>query len=166
MPVTHHRDFLHKLSVPLLLIRFNGLICILICRQRRTHLKPEPPTTPTPYSHHHSPSQPQGEQESHQIPGSCPGSFKDKKMDATATNWPTQCTVTSQKFAIYLWIFFLPIQMTFVFSLFIFCPEKFPNISSVFKAAFSNCCQPSKIKISVVLSAKCVILKQCKKVLV
>ena len=43
MPATHQRDFLHKLMVLLVFIEFNILICILIGRQRRTHLNPESP---------------------------------------------------------------------------------------------------------------------------
>ena len=48
------------------------------------------------YSHQHSPtrSQPSAE-ESHPTPGSCPGSFKDKKRDTTATSWLTSYTQTS-----------------------------------------------------------------------
>ena len=34
---------------------------------------------------------------------------------------------------------FFPIQITFVFSLFIFSPEKFPKISMVFKAGCKEC---------------------------
>ena len=44
-------------------------------------------------------------------------------------------------------IFFLSIQISFVFSLFIFSPEKLPNFSSVFKAAFSDqCCVICKLR--------------------
>ena len=42
MPATHHRDFLHQLRVLLDFIEFNILICILMERQRRTHLNPVP----------------------------------------------------------------------------------------------------------------------------
>ena len=47
-----------------------------------------------PYSHHHSlsPSHLPQEEASHQTPGSCPGSFKDKKRDATPTSWQTSYT--------------------------------------------------------------------------
>ena len=43
MSATHHRDFLHKLRVLLVFIEFHILICIMIRRQRRTHLNPAPP---------------------------------------------------------------------------------------------------------------------------
>ena len=67
----------------------------MICRQRRTHLNPEPSQVLKPAP------QPQnkpatGEEKCHQTHGSCPGSFKDKKNDATATAWLTSCTQTSQ----------------------------------------------------------------------
>ena len=42
MPATHHRDFTHQLRVHLVFIEFNILICILMGRQRRTHLNPAP----------------------------------------------------------------------------------------------------------------------------
>ena len=43
--------------------------------------------------------------------------------------------------------FFLPIYVTFVFSLFILRPDKFPYISSGLSTACSECCEPSKIKV-------------------
>ena len=54
--------------VLLFFIEFNILIFIMICRQKRTHLNPGPAPQPAP-----------GEEESHNTPGSCPGSFKNKK---------------------------------------------------------------------------------------
>ena len=54
MPVTHHRDFVHQLRVLLVFFEFNTLICILMERQRRTHLNPpplpaiQPPAQPQP----------------------------------------------------------------------------------------------------------------------
>ena len=53
MPATHHRDFLHQLRALLVFTEFNILICILMERQRRTHLNPVPPTALQP------PAQPQ-----------------------------------------------------------------------------------------------------------
>ena len=55
-PASHQRDFLHKLRVLLFFTEFNILIFIMICRTQ-----------------HHSPSQPLGEEVSHQTPGPCPG---------------------------------------------------------------------------------------------
>ena len=53
MPATHHRDFLHQLRVFLVFIEFNILICILMERQKRTHLNPAPSSALQP------PAQPQ-----------------------------------------------------------------------------------------------------------
>ena len=52
MLATHHRDFINQLRVLLVFIEFNILICILIGRQKRTHLNPTPPpaTAPAPAS--------------------------------------------------------------------------------------------------------------------
>ena len=52
--------------------------------------------------------------------------------------------------------FFRPIQITLVFSLFIFKPDKFPYISRVFRADCKECWLP--FSISVVSSANCVSL--------
>ena len=62
-------------------------------RQKRTHLNHL-----LPCSHHHilSPSQPLGGEECHQTPGSCHGSFKDKRRDPTTTSWTTPYTQTSK----------------------------------------------------------------------
>ena len=43
IPASHHRDFTHHLRVILVFIEFNILICILMDRQKRTHLNPAPP---------------------------------------------------------------------------------------------------------------------------
>ena len=42
MPATHHRDFINQLRVLLVFIEFDILICILMGRQRTTHLNPAP----------------------------------------------------------------------------------------------------------------------------
>ena len=60
-------------------------IFIIICRQRRTHLNAGQPPVLQPAA---QPQPPPGK-ESHQTPGSCPGSFKHKKKDATATSLGT-----------------------------------------------------------------------------
>ena len=69
----NQRDFLQKLRVGFLLSLIFDFI--MICRQRRTHLNPQP------YIQHHShnPSQPQRKEESLQSSGLCPGYFKNKK---------------------------------------------------------------------------------------
>ena len=79
MPATHQRDLLQKLKILLYFTEFSILIFILICR---------PPPALQPH-HSHSNSHHPGEKESHQTPGSCPGSFKDKKKDSTATSCTT-----------------------------------------------------------------------------
>ena len=81
MPATHHRDICLG---TLVFIEFNILICILMERQRRTHLNPrsspaiQPPPQPPPQSVPRRRRKPP-----------CPGSFKDKNRDSTATSWQT-----------------------------------------------------------------------------
>ena len=91
MTATHHRDFLYKLRV--FFIEFNILFFIMICRQRRTHLKPGPAPAIQPAPQPQPAPRKRG---IHQTPGSCPGYFKDKKRDPTATYWPTYYTLISQ----------------------------------------------------------------------
>ena len=71
---------------PVAFTELNILIFFLICRQKG-HIW----TQDLPYSQHlhHSPNYHPGEEESHKTPWSCHGSTKEKKNEATTTNWPT-----------------------------------------------------------------------------
>ena len=53
MPATYHRDFIDQVRVLSAFLEFNILICILMGRQRRTHLNPAPSAAIQP------PAQPQ-----------------------------------------------------------------------------------------------------------
>ena len=88
-----HPNFLHKLRVYLVLVEFNIFICIMIGGQKRSQLNPGLTTCPTASITAIAPASPR---RSRQIPGSYPGSFKDKKKDATAISWSTSYTPTSQ----------------------------------------------------------------------
>ena len=84
----HTREtFCTSLGYFLVFIEFYILICILIGRQKRIHLKSTPPAVLQP---------PQHAPRRRITPGLCPGSFKDKKKDATATSWLTLYTLTYQ----------------------------------------------------------------------
>ena len=85
--------------------------------------------------------------------------INDKFVENSIPNKVKSVHVQSKSvvtFILSLECFFHPIQITLVFSLFIFKPDKVPYISRVFNADCKECWLPSSIR--VVSSANCVSL--------